>query len=334
MLLRCFAQYEVNQALDLTVGLDAIIFISAALGALATYSVAVAILATVGSRWRFVTFTCILGVCSNLGRALSYAALWFHTGSPNPFHQGYLSQDRGRVFRRDASDLGEADDERRHAVAPTLSNNLLAMLPGKVKPSENSEHPSCPKVAPTVLERCSWSRVSARTISTCVVRFGPTLGELTPNLGPKRPTVFGRMLCRRTLCSSLLPDRIRKFLTPRRTAHSARAGGGNKSIRDFGPPPPWYWPASFCLDLGRHLAQDLSRVVLLVALPPCAVAMVFRVCAFFYFDREATGMNRTARQRTLERFAASRRSHVRLEEILSQSEAGAGCVSGSARQGR
>jgi len=69
--LQCWAQAEVDRARHLVHGLDALIFTSTAVGALAVYAAAVAVLATVGSRWRFVSYACMVGVLSHLARASS-----------------------------------------------------------------------------------------------------------------------------------------------------------------------------------------------------------------------------------------------------------------------
>lgn len=72
MVLQVWAQAEVDRAKHLVHELDAIIFMSTAVGALAVFSAAVAVLATVGSRWRFVSYACVIGICSHLARASSY----------------------------------------------------------------------------------------------------------------------------------------------------------------------------------------------------------------------------------------------------------------------
>jgi len=73
--LQCWAQAEVDRAQHLVYGLDALIFTSAVVGALAVYAAAVAVLATVGSRWRFVSYACIVGILSHLARAASFMIL-------------------------------------------------------------------------------------------------------------------------------------------------------------------------------------------------------------------------------------------------------------------
>jgi len=90
VLLRVWAQYEINQSTELSFGLDLLIFLSAILGALAVYAVAVSVLATVGSRWRFVTYTCVVGVCTNLARMCSFGIIAYKTGHPDPLKASYL----------------------------------------------------------------------------------------------------------------------------------------------------------------------------------------------------------------------------------------------------
>jgi len=90
--LRCWAQYEVNQALRLELNLDIIIFVSSMMGSLGVYAVAVAVLATVGSRWRFVSYTCCIGVLSNLARMASFFIVQSTTGNEDPLKSTYLPQ--------------------------------------------------------------------------------------------------------------------------------------------------------------------------------------------------------------------------------------------------
>jgi len=84
VLLQCWAQVEVDEAERLSVGLDALLFLSSAMGALAVFAVAVAVLATVGSRWRFVSYTCVIGVFCNLARAASFGIARAATGHEDP----------------------------------------------------------------------------------------------------------------------------------------------------------------------------------------------------------------------------------------------------------
>jgi len=93
VLLRCWAQYEINHSVELTFTLDVFIYTSAALGSISVYAVAVSVLATVGSRWRFVTYTAVFGVLSNLGRVLSYVIISFSTGEVDPLNGTWLPQD-------------------------------------------------------------------------------------------------------------------------------------------------------------------------------------------------------------------------------------------------
>lgn len=92
VLLRCWAQYEINQAVELTFNLDVLIFVSSMLGSLSVYAVAVAVLATVGSRWRFVSYTCCTGVFSNLARVASFLIVQWHTGKEDPLRAMFLPQ--------------------------------------------------------------------------------------------------------------------------------------------------------------------------------------------------------------------------------------------------
>lgn len=93
VLLQSWVQVEINQATGLTWGLDLVICISVAFGGLSIYAVAVAVLATVGSRWRFVSYTMAVGIGSNLAKAASFgiAVLW--TGVHDPLRSYWLPQD-------------------------------------------------------------------------------------------------------------------------------------------------------------------------------------------------------------------------------------------------
>jgi len=62
------------------------------LGALSVYAVAVAVLATVGSRWRFVSYTCCTGVLSNLARMASFMIFQYHSGEEDPLKSAFLPQ--------------------------------------------------------------------------------------------------------------------------------------------------------------------------------------------------------------------------------------------------
>jgi len=92
VLLQCWAQAEIQQATTLSRRLDVLIFISAATGAVAVYAVAVAVLATVGSRWRFVSYTCMIGVFSSMGRAASFYIAIMSTGQRNPLQAAGLPE--------------------------------------------------------------------------------------------------------------------------------------------------------------------------------------------------------------------------------------------------
>jgi len=85
--LEIWAEVEIDRAYQLTAGLDALIFLSTMIGALALYSGAVAVLATVGSRWRFVSYACAVGACSSLARAASFYALELATGQHDMLHE-------------------------------------------------------------------------------------------------------------------------------------------------------------------------------------------------------------------------------------------------------
>lgn len=92
VVLRVWAHYEINHAASLTMGLDVLIFVSTSLGALSVFAVAVSVLATVGSRWRFVSYTALFGVLSNVGRVLSFFMVWWKTGHADPLNSSYRPQ--------------------------------------------------------------------------------------------------------------------------------------------------------------------------------------------------------------------------------------------------
>ena len=134
VLLQCWAQYEINQAVELTMALDMLIFVSSILGALSTYAVAVAVLATVGSRWRFVSYTCCTGVLSNLARMASFLIFQLHSGIEDPLRSSYLPQTlawdlftvalphRGLHLLRSGGDRHVADEAPapNHAFGPKI----------------------------------------------------------------------------------------------------------------------------------------------------------------------------------------------------------------------
>jgi len=80
-LLQCWAMAEVDRAHHLSFDLDVLIFLSQSLGSVAIYTAAVAVLATVGSRWRFVSYTCAVGFFSSIARASSFCLMDWATGS-------------------------------------------------------------------------------------------------------------------------------------------------------------------------------------------------------------------------------------------------------------
>jgi len=84
--LEIWAEVEVQSAYSLSGGLDALIFISTMVGALSLYSGAVAVLATVGSRWRFVSYACAVGACSSVARAASFYIMELATGQHDMLH--------------------------------------------------------------------------------------------------------------------------------------------------------------------------------------------------------------------------------------------------------
>lgn len=85
-LLQCWAHAEVDRAYSLSFYLDFVIFLSVVMGALSTYAAAVAVLATVGSRWRFVSYSCLVGICSSIARAASFESVGFLLGVRDPVH--------------------------------------------------------------------------------------------------------------------------------------------------------------------------------------------------------------------------------------------------------
>eukprot|EP00428_Durinskia_dybowskii_P011071 CAMPEP_0170222166 /NCGR_PEP_ID=MMETSP0116_2-20130129/10775_1 /TAXON_ID=400756 /ORGANISM="Durinskia baltica, Strain CSIRO CS-38" /LENGTH=2201 /DNA_ID=CAMNT_0010472853 /DNA_START=123 /DNA_END=6728 /DNA_ORIENTATION=- len=84
--LQCWAEVEIDRAYRLSLGLDVLIFLSTMVGALSLYAGAVAVLATVGSRWRLVSYACAVGFCTSLSRAASYYVLAFVTQEPDLLH--------------------------------------------------------------------------------------------------------------------------------------------------------------------------------------------------------------------------------------------------------
>jgi len=90
--LQCWAQAEVDRARYLVHELDALIFTSTVVGALAVYAGAVAVLATVGSRWRFVSYACVVGILSHLARAASFMMV------DSIFGEGVLEGDISHAF--------------------------------------------------------------------------------------------------------------------------------------------------------------------------------------------------------------------------------------------
>jgi hypothetical protein len=90
VLLQCWAEVEVNGVGNLTIGLDTILFVSSGMGALGVFAMAVAVLATVGSRWRFASYTCAIGVCCDLARAASYAFARCATGESDPMQVHWM----------------------------------------------------------------------------------------------------------------------------------------------------------------------------------------------------------------------------------------------------
>lgn len=92
-LLQNLAQIEINQATGLTWALDVVICATVALQALSSYAIAIAVLATVGSRWRFVSYACFVGVGSSLAQAASFAIVSLHTGRRDPLKTTWMPQD-------------------------------------------------------------------------------------------------------------------------------------------------------------------------------------------------------------------------------------------------
>merc|ERR1719188_2342081 len=86
-ILQCWAEAEIGTAYNLSAGLDVLIFASNVVGALSLYAAAVAVLATVGSRWRFVSYACAVGVCTSVARGLSFYAMALATGEPDLVHE-------------------------------------------------------------------------------------------------------------------------------------------------------------------------------------------------------------------------------------------------------
>mmetsp|Transcript_92923 Transcript_92923/g.268348 ORF Transcript_92923/g.268348 Transcript_92923/m.268348 type:complete len:610 (+) Transcript_92923:2-1831(+) len=88
-ILQCWAEAEVDRAYNLTAALDGLIFVSTMVGALSMYAGAVAVLATVGSRWRFVSYACAVGSCTSVARAASFYLLALATGQRDVLHESH-----------------------------------------------------------------------------------------------------------------------------------------------------------------------------------------------------------------------------------------------------
>jgi len=80
MALQCWAMYDVKDITDLTGSFDALIVITQSFDSLCLMSTAVVVLATVGSRWKFIVYTCVVRSLVGLSRAISCHALWPTSG--------------------------------------------------------------------------------------------------------------------------------------------------------------------------------------------------------------------------------------------------------------
>jgi len=76
MALQCWAMYDVKDITDLSGSFDALIVITQSFDSLCLMSSAVVVLATVGSRWKFIVYTCVVRSLVALSRAISFHALW------------------------------------------------------------------------------------------------------------------------------------------------------------------------------------------------------------------------------------------------------------------
>lgn len=80
----CLAMVDAKNVTDLSVSFDMIIVLSKAIESFFVMASAVVVLATVGSRWRFAVYTCVVTALTALVRGVSFWILWPPTGEASP----------------------------------------------------------------------------------------------------------------------------------------------------------------------------------------------------------------------------------------------------------
>jgi len=82
--LRCWGMLQVGENYLENDNLTALGFGTSALDGLVSMATAVAILATVGSRWRFIVYTALTACMCSVGQALSFVFVWAMSGMAKP----------------------------------------------------------------------------------------------------------------------------------------------------------------------------------------------------------------------------------------------------------